>query len=199
MKKYAIALVALGLATPALAQDEPSISGPWVAALGGWDHVRLTDGSASGTKSGLTYGGAIGYDQDYGKVVLGVEGELSGSNVRDAASDDAGNFAELKAGRDLYAGLRLGFKVGPQTMFYGKVGYTNARANATYTLGGTTDTASGHLDGYRLGGGVQYTKGHMFGRLEYRYSDYGTWLYQGVSTGLSTGRNQVVAVAGYRF
>lgn len=201
MKKFAIALVALGFATPALAQNEPSLSGPWIAAVGGWDHVVLTDGSDSGTKSGVTYGGAIGYDRDFGTVVLGVEGELSGSSVKEAANNllVAGDSAELKAGRDLYAGARLGFKVGPQIMIYGKAGYTNARATVSYTFGATTGTVSDNLDGYRLGAGVQYTQGHMFGRLEYRYSDYGDFRFDGVSTGISTGRHQVAVMAGYRF
>jgi outer membrane immunogenic protein len=199
MKKIAIAVVALCFATPALAQDAPSISGPWVAAEEGWDHVDLNEGSAIGSKNGLVYGGSLGYDQDYGKVVLGIEGEVTGSNVTAAVNDGLGNTADLKLGRDFYAGARLGFKVGPKTMFYGKVGYTNQRVDANYTLDGTTAAVSGHLDGYRLGAGVQYTEGHMFGRLEYRYSDYGTWLYQGVPTGLSTGRHQIAVLAGYRF
>ena len=76
------------------------------------------------------------------------------------------------------------FKVGPQIMIYGKAGYTNARATVSYTFGATTGTVSDNLDGYRLGAGVQYTQGHMFGRLEYRYSDYGDFRFEGVSTGI---------------
>lgn len=53
---------------------------------------------------------APGYDIDLGNVVLGIEGEISDSSVRAAASDilDDGDELNISAGRDIYAGFRLG-------------------------------------------------------------------------------------------
>lgn len=201
MKKIAIALVALGFATPALAQDEPKFTGPWVAAEAGWDDVVLSDGSASGSKSGLLYGGAVGYDHAIGGAVIGAEAELTGSTVKDGVDDvlTAGDRFELRAGRDIYVGARIGAKVGKDFLLYGKGGYTNARINAVYTSGATTVSEGMNKGGYRLGAGIEYGMRNTFARVEYRYSDYGDVKYQGVSTGISAARHQIAVIGGFRF
>jgi outer membrane immunogenic protein len=201
MKKIAIALVAFGFATPALAQDEPKFTGPWVAAEAGWDDVVLNDGSTSGAKSGLLYGGALGYDHEIGGAVVGVEAELTGSTVKDGVNDlfVTGDRFELRAGRDIYVGGRIGAKVGKNILLYGKAGYTKARITGVYTSGATTVTDGTNEGGYRLGAGAEYGMGHMFARVEYRYSDYGDVKFQGISSGVSAVRHQIAVIGGFRF
>src|SRR5690242_17472584 len=93
----------LGLATavaafsaPALAQDSPprpTFEGPRVEGVVG------TDGD-------LFYGGAIGYDMQHGKIVLGFEGELDLSNRRHCVTLDPSINDSLcvRRQRDIYIG-----------------------------------------------------------------------------------------------
>ncbi|RST22579.1 porin family protein, partial [Streptomyces sp. WAC04770] len=124
----ALALVA-ATATPALAQDG-TFQGPRAEVIGGWDRVN---GDGDG-KSGFVYGGAIGYDLQRGKAVFGVDAEVTGSTTK---VTDAG--VTVKAGRDLYAGVRAGVAVTPTTLIYAKGGYTNGRITGAITVdsGGT--------------------------------------------------------------
>ena len=68
------ALASAAFATPALAQnDDHPFTGPRAEAIAGWDHV-VDDSDYGASRDGVTYGGALGYDVQLGKVVLGVEG-----------------------------------------------------------------------------------------------------------------------------
>lgn len=189
MKNILIAsamLAGVSIAAPASAEEASSFSGPTIAVLAGYDHVALKAGGVSEGKSGFAYGAAIGYDFDLGSIVVGGEAEAMGSTT-----DYSAGGASLSADRDLYAGVRAGYKVASNVLLYAKGGYTNARAKASF--GGLS--GSDELDGYRLGAGAEVAYGKWFGRVEYRYSDYGQ--YQ--NTGVSVDRNQVVAGFGYRF
>ena len=79
----------------------------------------------------------------------------------------------IDAGRDLYAGVRAGFKVGPNSLLYAKGGYTNARYNVL-TTDNTTDTQTDvKVDGWRVGAGAQVGLGNnLYVKGEYRYSNY---------------------------
>jgi outer membrane immunogenic protein len=169
------ALVLTAAATPAFAQDG-SFQGPRAEVVGGWDRVESNGEGASG----FTYGGVLGYDLQRGNAVFGVEGEVTGSTAKET---EAG--VTVKAGRDLYAGVRAGYVVAPNTLLYAKGGYTNARV-----IGETaTVRAADNLDGFRLGAGVERQFGRFYGKVEYRYSNYS----QDVE------RHQVLAGLGVRF
>ena len=140
----------------------------------------------------MSYGGAVGYDIQRGGTVFGVEAEGTGSTT-DSCSG-AGTAASpsicLKAGRDLYAGGRVGAVLGDSTLLYAKAGYTNARVRLTSYDGTTTSTLTGkNLDGVRVGAGVEHNFGGAYGKVEYRYSNY----QDGVA------RHGVVAGVGVRF
>jgi outer membrane immunogenic protein len=167
-----LALIA-ATATPAFAQDDSAapatFTGPRVEAVAGWDHV----GAFGDGESGVVYGGAAGFDKQLGQVVIGAEGEITGSTVKDSG---------VHAGRDLYAGARVGFVVGNSTLIYGKGGYTNARVSFSGT--------GVNYDGYRVGAGVEHDFGRFYGKVEYRYSRY---------EDADLNRDQVVAGLGVRF
>jgi outer membrane immunogenic protein len=173
MRIFAISALALAtVATPAFAQaDEDSFTGGHIEVIGGIDHV--SDGNSGDT--GGVYGIAAGYDFDLGNLVGGIEGEAALSTANDCVG-----VACVEAGRDLYAGGRLGIKVGGRSVAYIKGGYTNARAKGT--LSGTTLTTD-DFDGVRVGVGAMTTvNGHFFVKAEYRYSNYeqGVTRHQGV-------------------
>lgn len=139
MKKIIFAAaVALGLsAAPAMAQD---FQGPRFEITAGADDV--TNGV---DPTDVTYGAALGYDLQLGKVVIGVD--ATAANVFDRA--------------DLGAGARLGYVVNDNVLAFGRVGYTNL------------DLGRRSADGLTVGGGLEVNvAGPVYGKVEYRYTDF---------------------------
>lgn len=182
-------LLATVAATPAFAQDAAPFTGPRVEGIVGWDRIQ-----ADGHDDDVMYGIAAGYDAQMGKAVIGGEVEYSDSNnqaCNGAAKTAADPLLCVKAGRDLYAGARVGTTVGASTLLYAKAGYTNADAKFT-SDNGTAETtlAKTHLDGVRVGAGIeQKLTGNAYLKGEYRYSNY----ERGVE------RHQALAGIGIRF
>lgn len=183
--------------TPAHAGNGKPFHGPWAGATAGYDNFSSGDDEEDSSADGIVYGATLGYDFNLGGFVIGAEGELTDSGVDASASDvlEAGDALTLSAGRDIYAGLRVGVPVSDTVLAYAKGGYTNQRFSATYTVDGDSETLSGNVDGWRIGGGIEVDLGQPFARLEYRYSSYGSFS----ETDLETGRHQIVATAGLRF
>lgn len=189
MRILLAALLATAAASPALAQDRAPFTGFRVEGLVGLDRVQ----SNSGHDDALGYGVGAGYDMQMGGALIGVEGEYSDSNNRSCAG--AATVADprlcVKAGRDLYAGARIGTVVGGRTLLYAKAGYTNAQAKLTSNDGtGQITLDKTNLDGVRVGGGAEVALSHnSFVKAEYRYSNY----ERGVE------RHQGMAGFGFRF
>src|SRR3569832_325053 len=203
---------------PAAAQDRDSnattFSGPRVGVLLGYDKLQPGSSQSSSisdnnSANGLLYGGDVGYDFDAGGVVLGVEGEVTGStgkvsNIPVAAG--ALGYGRVKNGRDLYAGVRAGFRAGSNTLVYAKGGNTNQRLDLTANNGTSTLGQHFNLDGWRLGAGVEQGSGrNTYAKLEYRYSNYNNARFEypnGANTNnfsVDTDRHQIVAGVGVRF
>ncbi|MES2986490.1 MAG: outer membrane beta-barrel protein [Pseudomonadota bacterium] len=197
-KFIAAALIASSaLAAPAFAQDAAPFTGPRAEAIVGWD--RVEDGStANGDRAdGVVYGGQIGYDFQAGSAVLGIEGEATGASTRQTEHNVIvpGDRYRVKAGRDLYAGVRVGFTVGDKALIYAKGGYTNAAIDTSYRTPTTTFRADENVDGWRLGAGTEVKlTDKVYAKAEYRYSKYDS-----DSTGINAKRHQVVGGLGVRF
>lgn len=194
MRRFAflpLAALPLVLAVPAAAQVAPgysSFTGLRVQGLAGWDRTQ-SDGDHS---DGVLYGVGVGYDVQRGGILVGVDGEISDSTARDCfgARSLADPRVCANAGRDLYAGARIGTLLTPRTLVYAKAGYTNARYGFRYNDGIDRERYARDLDGLRVGGGVEYALGpNTFVNAEYRYSNY----QDGIS------RNQIVGGFGVRF
>jgi outer membrane immunogenic protein len=208
----------LAIAAPAFAQDYPApppadpaatpsdpasttdvarnpFTGARVELLSGWDHVHAARGA---NQDGYVGGVGVGYDVQVGHFVVGVEGEANDATTRATANNvlRAGDVYRLEAGRDLYAGGRIGAEF-RGALVYVKGGYTNARYNERYLGGnGAQSEIDRNLDGYRVGGGLEKTVlRHGFVKAEYRYSHYG----RDDVTGFKPERHQVVAGVGVRF
>lgn len=220
MRKLILATLAAttaAVAVPAAAQTGPDagpFTGPRAGVILGYDALRPGDTQDSLIRGdqgsdGFLYGGDIGYDVAFNGLVVGVEGEITGSTGRvdnNPRNPSDFGYGRVKAGRDLYAGARIGFVVAPTTMIYGKVGYTNARLDLTRNDTRTETGANFNLDGYRLGAGVEQSLSpRTYAKLEYRYSNYGDARLNypnGASTGtfgVDTDRHQVAAGLGFRF
>ena len=112
MRKLFIAAAALA-AFPATAQAQSAAtpldhSGLRVEGIVGYD--ALTSGEDS---DGVVYGGAVGYDFPAGGVTLGADAELTDSSIKGTEGNvlAAGDSAQVRLGRDIYVGGRVGFPI----------------------------------------------------------------------------------------
>jgi outer membrane immunogenic protein len=208
-------LATTAVAAPALAQTNPTFTGPRVEATLGYDHtgagssVSNNNGRDDQKIDGLLYGGGIGYDiATSDNIVLGAEAELTGSTAKSDRNDYTSDFGygRVKQGRDIYVGARAGYVVAPATMLYVKGGYTNSKLEVL--AGSTSQTTDNNfkLDGWRAGAGAEHAMGsNSYAKLEYRYSNYerGNIDYATGATSsrfdVDTDRHQVVASYGFRF
>ena len=202
MRKLMLAALAtsaaVAAAAPAAAQTAQPFTGFRVEGLIGYDSLNDRQGQDKSSSDGVLYGAAIGYDLPAGPVVLGAEGEISGSSsdTRSNGIRVPGDQFRLGAGRDLYAGARVGYVISPVAMGYVKAGYTNAKFDARYTAAGITNVNSQEVGGYRLGAGLEYAiSPNTFVKGEYRYSHYDE--LDGV--GINPNRHQLMAGLGLRF
>lgn len=220
MRKIFLPLLVTGsaIAAPAMAQSaiDGPFTGPRVELTTGYDNLSAGSDSDSDIANddqsidGLLYGVGVGYDFNAGGVVLGVEGEYSGSTASVDYNNDGGvntfGFGRVDTGRDLYVGARAGILADPQTLVYVKGGYTNAKLNLQANDGTTSLDRSYELDGFRVGAGVEraFTP-NTFGKLEYRYSNYSSADFGTDNSVLvddfrvDTDRHQVAVSVGYRF
>ena len=140
MKKL-IAIAALAtaaLSTPAMASE---FAGPRLEVTAGADEVRNGVDATD-----IAYGAALGYDLQFGKVVVGAE--ATAANVFDRA--------------DLGAAARLGYTLNKNVLAYTRVGYSKLERSAT-----------AKVDGLTVGGGLEVKLiGSTFVKAEYRYSDF---------------------------
>ena len=150
-----------------------------------------------------------GTTSTWGRAVIGVEGEYTDSTAKvEVNGNDAENFGfgRVDAGRDLYVGARAGILAAPRTLVYVKGGYSNARLNLLARNGTDELRANYELDGYRIGAGVEQAfNENVYGKLEYRYSNYSSANFGRDDTTLAddiaidTDRHQVAVSLGYRF
>ena len=202
-------------AAPALAQTNPTFTGPRVEATLGYDHtgagssVSNDNGRDDQKIDGLLYGGGIGYDiATSSNIVLGAEAELTGSTAKSDRNDYTSDFGygRVKQGRDIYVGARAGYVVAPATMLYVKGGYTNSKLEVLAGSTSQTTDTNFKLDGWRVGAGAEHAVGpNSYAKLEYRYSNYERGNIDYATGGTSsrfdvdTDRHQVVASYGFRF
>jgi outer membrane immunogenic protein len=190
-----IAIVAAAAATLAAASAHAdTFNGPSVGVQGGWEENSVNNtntavGRAPITAKGDagTVGVFAGYDWHLAPhAVVGAQAEYNfplSSHINDGT-----NTIDSKRSIDL--SVRAGYLYGGNTLFYGRVGYTNVRASVD--MPGLV-YASGSQNGLLLGAGIEraVTK-NVTGRIEYRYTDLaegdGKW-----------DRHQVLAGIAYHF
>ena len=183
------AFVALGSVIPASAADLPrpvykappylapepvfSWTGFYVGAHAGYGWSRLTGtgtfGSDSITAKGWLGGGQLGYNDQIGRFVVGVEGEYSWANVKYDTPLFAGTLT-LKNDYFATAAARLGYAF-DRFLVYGKVGgaWSRDKWSGNDGLGGSL-SATSNRSGWMLGAGVEYAfLGNWSAKLEYDY------------------------------
>lgn len=167
---------ASAVATPAMAQD---FTGPRIEGNIGYDRLDA-DASVAGAPDhaeGLRLGAAIGYDVPLGSTfTIGAEAGI-GWSIDDRERATVGtNRVSIDSGRDIDLSVRLGAKVAPRTLVYGKTGWANTRftGEVRSAAGALVSSESSNEDGWRIGAGVeQQLNDRFYVKGEYRYTDYG--------------------------
>ncbi len=200
MRMILPALLAASIAMPALAQDAPThgFTGPRAELVAGHDMIDDGTGNTGDQRSGVIYGGAIGYDFAVAGSIIGIEAEVTGSTTDSQGTSlfVPGDALRARAGRDIYAGLRFGYVVSPGVMLYSKAGYSNARIDAVYEVGIQNFEQDENLSGVRAGAGAEVRLGGgLYAKAEYRYSHYGDSRYYDIDVD----RHQLVGGIGIRF
>jgi outer membrane immunogenic protein len=181
----AFGLIALGM-VPAFAADatmeEPpapapvetlpvaSWAGPYAGIMLGYGFAGRTDVGNPALEidtDGFIANGFVGYQLENGGFVYGVEGDLGYGGYE---GDNAG--VESKSDLDGSLRARFGVAVTPDVLLYGTAGGALQNVKLTDAAG---DSDRNTLLGWTAGAGadVKVTE-QVFGRVEYRYTDYGS-------------------------
>lgn len=182
MLATAAMVMAGGLAQPALAQSDPSIS-----ETGGgttFRGIRL-EGNFGGDRfqsegnhdDNFGYGGTIGFDGTIGdSFLIGAEGSYwLGDGAENCTGLPDTTSICHKAFEEWGAAIRAGVLVTPGFLIFGKGGYVNGEQRRRID-----DAAGGQLvydhyaaDGIQYGGGVELGVGKgLYANVQYVYSDY---------------------------
>jgi outer membrane immunogenic protein len=212
MKTVFMALIGLAGAAPAYAQNVGTTSpfgGARIEGRVGWDRpvasIEADDIEANQGKSGVVYGGEIGFDVPQDTIILGVYAGLEGSSTKSCFEFYGRDEACVRAGRNITAGARVGVQLGVRTMVYAKGGYSNGKLKASYV---DFDDAQNNLryrpnlDGFHLGAGAEANvSANVYGKLEYVYTNYNAGRLDNGDFGFTADleRHQVVAGVGIRF
>ncbi|MBO9654819.1 MAG: porin family protein [Agrobacterium tumefaciens] len=168
-------------AAPVVDDGTPSFSwdGFYAGVSGGygWNRLKSTEGGDTEKHSfdGGRFAGFAGYNAEVApSVILGVEGDLGyawGKKTID--------LSKVSAGLNGSARLRAGYAM-DRALIYTAGGYTATDSEIKTPIG----NASKVLNGWTIGAGIDYAfTDNVFGRLEYRYNDFGkeTYTVQGIS------------------
>lgn len=192
MKKLLIA-IGLGFAalSPALAADamveipqdlSPSFSwtGGYVGIQAGygWADVDRSTGAFDNSyeADGFLVGVHAGYNHQWGSLVLGIEGDIEYSGVSGNDGGVGGTTDAVDIGWMGSLRARAGFAV-DRALIYGTGGVAFADIDQN-NIFGVPASISKTYTGWTVGVGAEYAFTDNFtGRLEYRYTDFGSERY----------------------
>jgi outer membrane immunogenic protein len=155
------------VAAPVIVAEPSSWSGVYVGAFGGYNWGTFDSTAGDIDADGWSGGGFAGYNMQSGSFVYGLEGDIGYSGVEGRL---AGTTVDAKQTVFGSARARVGYAFDP-LLIYGTGGL--AITGAEVTDGVATDSNT-HL-GWTVGAGADaLITQNVFGRVEYRYSDYGS-------------------------
>lgn len=116
---------------------------------------------------GFIGSGFVGYNWQMDNFVVGAEGELGYNGVKGEE-----NFQKSRGGLEGSLRARLGYAVTPEILLYGTAGGAGKSLKVEDTITGASDKNA--MFGWTAGVGtdIKFTD-NVFGRVEYRYTDYG--------------------------
>ena len=146
-----------------------SWAGPYAGLSAGYGFAGRTRDKTLDNKidtDGFIGGAFVGMQWQSGSIVYGVEGDV---NYNDMSGSNAGVKSESSVDGSVRA--RLGYAVTPDILLYGTAGGAAQSLKIKDAVGSDSNTQLGWTAG--AGADVKITE-QVFGRVEYRYSDYGT-------------------------
>jgi len=158
--------------------------GTWSAV--DWANINLTGERVNNDARGFIGGGQIGYNQQFGAIVLGTEATLNGTTL----SDD---FRSLKSPTVTYSTDvnriatvtgRLGVAAG-QWLVYAKAGWAGAHVDVAghNTIGPDGFSIGDWRNGWTAGAGLEYKVTRNIGLgLEYSFIDLGSQHYHSATS-----------------
>ena len=186
---------------PAVPMEEPPVntwSGPYAGVTLGYGFSGETEAEAiAGSNTigtdGFLLGGFAGYNYQVGNMVAGAEADIGYSWEE---GENAGLTSESGVEGSLRA--RLGYVVSPNILLYATAG--GAAKDLEVSGGGFSDNNT--MLGWTAGAGadVMVTE-NIFGRVEYRYTDFGSKDYaiNGGSVDADSSDHRVMFGVGMKF
>lgn len=159
----------------------PAAELPIASWAGAYAGINLGYGFSGHTKTpvpndidtdGFIGSGFVGYNWQMDNFVFGAEGELGYNGVE---GRNAGQ--RSKAGMDGSLRARLGYAVSPDILLYGTAGGAGKSVKVTDGAISDKSTMLGWTAG--VGSDIKITD-NVFGRVEYRYTDYGSDDFDGI-------------------
>lgn len=147
-------------------------AGPYAGVTLGWGFAGRSDVDLPGVgeieSDGFTAHGFAGINGQNGAFVYGAEADIGYNGVegdRDGVAVDSGVDGSLRA--------RLGYAVSDDILVYGTGGVAAKRMEVYDSVTATADTNT--MVGWTAGAGIDAkVTEQVFGRAEYRYTDYGS-------------------------
>lgn len=133
----------------------------WTSGTSAYSAVRLSTFDINAKPDGIVGGAQVGYNYQFSNnVVVGVEADLSGADIKDTIPDRlsafqlrAGNTITAKTDYTATARARLGYAMG-SFLPYITGGYALAHSKVSATDGALSDNAV--FQGWTIGGGAEY-------------------------------------------
>ncbi len=201
MKSPLISIAAIAMLGAAAAPAHAAtFDGPYLGVTAGWERSEIAgridtqpiNGETS--RDALVLGGYAGYNLKVtDRIVIGAEAGFSASVDDQTRAASAGKSLTIDPRYSFDLSARAGYLVTDKALVYVRGGYANASVRTT--LDGLTGpvTASRNLDGWQVGGGLEYAiTEHISARAEYRFSNLG-------SRGGQYDRHQTLVGVSYNF
>lgn len=171
-----------------------SWAGPYAGISAGYGfsgHAKVHDGGPDIKTKGFVGGVFGGYQWQQENFVYGAEADLGYNGVK----GDSGG-VNSKGGFEGSLRARLGYAVTPEILLYGTGG--GALKNQKISVPGDSD--SNTMFGWTAGVGTDIKiTDNVFGRVEYRYTDFGSKSFDSVGTKVKESDNRVTFGVGMKF
>jgi outer membrane immunogenic protein len=182
----------------------------------GWGTATFIDPLAPGATgspsiNGFLYTGVMGINYQFSSVVVGVEGDFTGSFANGSAVDTAGNTLQTRVFWTASVTGRLGWAI-DRLLIYGKggVAFDNDRDIAALPSTASVTGTVNHV-GWTVGGGAEYAiTEHWTARIEYDYFAFSSKAFSfagpaavppGITPGGTVGINfnEIKGIVAYKF
>ena len=171
-----------------------SWAGPYAGISAGYGfsgHAKVHDGGPDIKTKGFVGGVFGGYQWQQENFVYGAEADLGYNGTK----GDSGG-VNSKGGFEGSLRARLGYAVTPEILLYGTGGGALKNQKVSTPLGSDDNTMLGWTAG--VGTDIKITD-NVFGRVEYRYTDFGSKSFDSVGTKVKESDNRVTFGVGMKF